>query len=119
MRNVIDAAMNSRPLESDWKLYRARIDGWRDRYLEQKNKEIAAILTNKQETPTGQFWDTKEKIDEVARILIDCFDAYSRSTMEMHLLSMLDFGVIRDSDLTEFSEELCERVRRIFNRSLQ
>ena len=94
------------PLESDWKVYRSRTAAWRDRYLARKNAEILAILTDQARTPTAQFWDTKEEMAQVARQLQDCLDPHARSKMSIHLLTMVQYGMIDDADLAEFSEEL-------------
>ena len=41
-----------KPLESDWKTFRKQVPQWRERYLEQQNRQIAAILAAPQESPT-------------------------------------------------------------------
>ncbi len=35
----------------------------RERYLEEKNKDIAAILMDEGLTPTEQFWDARERME--------------------------------------------------------
>lgn len=98
--------------ESDWKLFRKRVPEWRVRYLQSKNKEIVAILTDKNKTPTEQFWDTKKKMDKEARILVDCLDGHSRSKMDWYLLLMYRHGLINSDDLREFGEELQEYISK-------
>jgi len=44
-------------------------------------QEIAAILTDEEKPPADRFWDVEEKIKEEAKILRDCLDPHSRSTM--------------------------------------
>ena len=102
--------MERKPKESDWKIFRKRVPEWRERYLSEKNKEIISVLTDKNKTPTEQFWDTKEKMKAEARILVDCLDGHSRSRMHFHLILMYRHGLIQDVDLTEFSEELREHI---------
>ena len=104
--------MERKPLESDWKLFRKRVPEWRERYLSLKNKEIVGIFADNNKTPTEQFWDAKKKMEEEARILVDCLDGHSRSKMQWYLLLMHHYGLIRDEDLDEFSEELREQVLR-------
>ena len=102
--------MERKPLESDWKTFRKRVSEWRERYLQNKNKEIIGILADERKTPTERFWDAKERMKEEADTLVDCLDGHSRSKMEWYLLLMHRRGLIQDSDLDEFSEALRERV---------
>jgi hypothetical protein len=96
--------------ESDWKIFRKRIPEWRERYLQVKNMEMIGVLTDRNRTPTEQFWDAKEKMDEEAEILVDCLDGHSRSKMHWYLLIMYRHGLINSDDLEEFSEELREQT---------
>lgn len=103
--------MHSKPLESDWKLFRKRVPEWRERYLETRNAEVVRILTDETKTPTARFWDAKEMIDGDAKRLHDLLDGHSRSKMEWFLFLMYGHGFIGDADLDGFSEELRERIR--------
>ena len=98
--------MHKPPLESDWKVYSKRIAEWRDRYLARRNAEILAIFTDETRTPSEQFWDTKEEMDEEARILHDSLGRFARSQMRTNILVMYRRGMVDDADLAEFSEEL-------------
>ena len=73
--------MNTKPKESDWKIFRKRVPEWRERHLNGKNKEIVAVLTDKERTPTKQFWDAKEKMEKEGKILAYCLDGHSTSSM--------------------------------------
>lgn len=99
-----------KPLESDWKIFRKRVPEWRERYLEEQNHRIAAMLVDGKKTPTERFWDTEKAMKAVARILVDCLDGHSRSKMEMYLCLMVRHKMIGEEDLAEFSEELRERI---------
>ena len=73
--------MYMKPLESDWKVYRKSVHLWRDRYLETKNEEIAAVLLDGTRSSTERFWEAKEKLERQARVLVECLDDHSRSKM--------------------------------------
>jgi len=77
-----------KPLESDWKIFRKCVPEWRERYLEEQNQRIAAMLGDGQGTPAENFWAAEKEMKSVARILVNCLDGHSRSNMEMHLLLM-------------------------------
>jgi len=97
-------------VESDWKHFRKRVPEWRERYLSMKNKEIIATLSDEAISPTEQFWEAKKKMDREARVLTDCLDDHSRTSMDMYLILMHRHGLIKDEDLAGFSETLREDV---------
>jgi hypothetical protein len=106
------AEVNFVMTESDWKKYSARVPEWRDRHLDQRNRDLVELLQEPGKTPTERFWETRKRIESEARILRDCFDRHSRSNMKFALLLMLRHGVIEIDDLSDFSNELKEDLRR-------
>lgn len=93
-------------LESDWKIYSKLIPVWRDRYLQSRNEELLALLSEKARSPTEKFWEAKKQIDGEAKILDECLGYFSRSKMEMSILMMIRHGMIQDEELEQFSESL-------------
>ena len=104
-------------IKSDWKTFSKRVPEWRERYLNGKNTEIVAILTDESRTPTEQFWDAKERMEKEARILTDCLDGHSKSSMFTYILVMFRHKLILEADLSEFSDELREQIMTFFERS--
>jgi hypothetical protein len=104
--------MHSKPLESDWKVFRERVLEWRERYLETRNAELVRILTDDRRTPTERFWEVKKCLDEDAKLLRDLLDGHSRSKMEWFLILMCGHGFIGEADLDEFSDGLRERIQK-------
>lgn len=98
--------------KADWKTYREHVEGWRERYLERKNREIVAILEDDERTETESFWDAKEKMKEEAEILERCLDSMADSDLPMAVLLMLRYGLMAPSDLEVFSDELQAWVRK-------
>jgi hypothetical protein len=47
-----------------------------------------------------------------AKILQDCLNGYSKSSMDTHILLMLRHGLMKEEDLDAFSDELREWVDR-------
>jgi polyhydroxyalkanoate synthesis regulator phasin len=103
--------MKDGPKESDWKKFRAMVPDLRERYLEKKNKELAAIFQDEKLTPTEQFWEVEERVREESRILRDCLDGHSRSKMTLFILVMVRRGMLTNEDASIFSDELRERIR--------
>lgn len=98
--------MNQSPKESDWKQFSRMTADLRERYLKEKNRELAGILTDPAKTPTEQFWCAFEKMSEERKILRDCLDHHSRSRMFMSMACMRRYGMIGEEDLKLFSTAL-------------
>lgn len=98
------------PLESDWKKFRAKLEVWRERYLTEKNHQIAAVLMNPQKSETERFWEAERLMEKEARVLHRCLDDIRRSRMHERLWEMRAAKMIRREDLMEFSEELQDQV---------
>ena len=104
-----------KPTKRDWKIFQEMLPDLRDRYLAEQNQTFMTILNSKERTPTEQFWDTYNAMKEQGKILRDCLDGFSKSKMDMHILLMLRYGIIKEEDLEVFGKELrewMEKVRR-------
>ncbi len=93
-------------MESDWKKFRSMVADWRERYLKEQNARIAGILTNPETTPTQRFWDALDAMEKTSKILRDCLDGHSRSSMRFYMQIMLGVGMLTREDLEDFSPEL-------------
>jgi hypothetical protein len=98
--------------EKDWKKYSARVHEWRERHLDRRNRELIEALQQPGMTPTERFWETRDRIESEARTLRDCFDRHSRSNMKFALMLMLRHGIIVMEDLSDFSSEFQDDLRR-------
>lgn len=92
--------------KADWKLYNANLIGWRDRYIERINRTLIITLADVGAEAIERFWNAHDRINAESRLLRQCFDGGSRSTMIFHLLSMQAAGIIDENDLEGFSEEV-------------
>ena len=101
------------PNKSDWKKFRDSLDKWRERYLKKKNDEIRAILEDKNLTETENFWNVFDFQKKESRVLRDCLDGYSRSSMTFHMALMIKYEMITQADMEEFSEELQDSLKNI------
>ncbi len=97
--------------ESDWKLFRSRLEDLREKYLEKKNIELRKYLSDPDKSATEQFWDTFESMKNEEAILNQCLVGYSRSKMFFHILAMYQCGMMTDEDLRQFSDEVQDYVR--------
>jgi hypothetical protein len=102
-----------RPKESDWKAYKALVDGARERHLATRNTALAAMLTDPDKTPSECFWDTLQQHKTDAKVIDDCLGHHSRSRMFVSIVMMLNYGILTDDDLATFSEDLREHLQRV------
>ena len=94
--------------ESDWKLFRKKLPGWQENYMNRLNQGYAAILAGSGNA-SDKFWELEERINK------DKYDVgvsarMSRSKMHENILSLLEEGAITLDDLDEFSEDVKDRM---------
>lgn len=92
--------------KSDWKLICDLLPTLRERYLAEQNVRLAGLLAEPGKTDSERFWDTFQEMRRQSKVLRDCLDGYSRSSMWMNMRLMLSVGMLKPEDLALFSEEL-------------
>ena len=97
--------------ERDWKLFRKKLPGWQEAFIEKLDQEYAAILSDSSISSAKRFWEVEKRIRQ-DRKLTGVICEMRRSMMYFNLMSLLDEGAITLSDLDEFSDELKENIRR-------
>jgi hypothetical protein len=105
--------MEGKVKESDWKTFRKLVPELRERYLTEKNKGLIAIFMDESRTPTERFWDAREQIEKERKILEACLDGHSRSSMRWYMYLMYRHGMLSDSDLENFSEDLRNTIKLV------
>ena len=99
--------------ESDWKLFRVKIVEWQRRYIERVNKKISKILLDEKSSPEDRFWKAEKFINrekKSAGVIIEM----SRSTCKINLLRLLKEKAITLDDLSDFSSELQEEIKDLW-----
>lgn len=97
--------------KKDWALFREKVPGWQEAYMDRLGREYVELLTGP-EAPSEKFWKLEKRIKQDKRnpgVQIEM----RRSAFEMNLLSLLTHDVIRLEDLSEFSEEVQEKMAEI------
>lgn len=96
-------------LKQDWKLFREKISGWQELYMDRLNQEYISILTG-EGNPSDKFWALEKRIRDDKRsrgVVIQM----SKQNMVYDISALIYEGVITMSDIEDFSEELKELVR--------
>jgi len=97
----------------DWKLFRQRLPGWQEAYMDRLNKEYADILFGEGQ-PSEKFWALENRIREDRRrpgVQL----RISRSTMLHSLILLLHDGVITTDDLEGFSDDVKKSAHMFLN----
>ena len=92
--------------KEDWKLFRSKIPGWQEAYMERLNKEYIQILSSEGKA-SDKFWELEKRIYQDKRspgVIVQL----RRRDMPIQLTSLLRDGAITRDDLKEFSPELQE-----------
>ncbi|SDG87160.1 hypothetical protein [Marvinbryantia formatexigens] len=100
--------------KKDWALFRDKIAGWQENYMDRLNKEYIELLSS-DAAPSEKFWALDKRIKEDkgkkgVRIQM------SRSDLIYNIISLINEGAISMDDLEEFSDELKETVRFLVER---
>ena len=94
--------------EKDWKLFRNKIAGWQESYMDRLNKEYIELLSE-DKNPSEKFWQLNNRIKEdrkKAGVQLEM----SRSKLIFNIISLINEGAINFEDLEEFSDELKETI---------
>ena len=100
--------------ESDWKLYKSKIADWQEDYMEKLCREYIALLSC-DKLPSDRFWELEKRIREDKRAT-SVVVTNSHSKMIDNILDLLNEGSITLDDLSDFSEELQEKIKFLYSR---
>ena len=102
------------PSKRHWKLYREKIGGWQEHYMEKLVKEYADYLSSDLPAST-KFWEMEKRIKR-DRKTPGVWIELSKSDMFWDIAGLINDKVISMDDLEEFSDDLKEAVALILNR---
>lgn len=94
--------------ESDWELFRARLPGWQEAYMERLNNEYIELLSSPGPA-SDKFWRLEKRLRE-DKSGVGVVAQMSRSYMERNIMNLLSDGVITLDHLNGFSEDLREKM---------
>ena len=88
--------------ERDWRLFRERIAGWQEAYMERLVGEYVAILTS-DDNASDRFWALERRVcsdRNAAGVIVEM----KRSRLTSNLAQLLREGAITEDDLDGFSD---------------
>ena len=89
------------PSKSDWRLYREKVSGWQENYMERLIKDYITYLSSDERAST-KFWEMEKRIKADKKTPGVCIELNKRN-MIFDLVRFLQDGVIIFDDLDEFS----------------
>ena len=98
--------------KKDWKLFRERLSGWQENYMEGLVKAYADFLNDDKKPASDKFWELEKRIKEDKRhpgVILET----SKSEMLWDIVRLIKLKVITYDDLSDFSVELQMEVKRI------
>ena len=97
--------------ESDWKLFRKRLPGWQESYMERLIGEYMEILGGKGRS-SEKFWALEERIREDKRRSGVVVRNVRRGTMRDEIARLVLDGAIALDDLDGFTDDVTGYARR-------
>lgn len=94
--------------KKDWTLFRTKLPGWQEAYMDKLNCEYIALLSE-DDAPSEKFWrlDARIKRDKKSPgVKLQM----TRTNLIYTIISLINDGVISDDDLKDFSDNLKEAV---------
>ena len=101
--------------KSDWKLYRNKIADWQENYMSRLNNEYIDLLSADDKIASDKFWELEKRIKNDRRhpgVIIEM----SKSNAIFDIVSLIRLGVITYEDLADFSDDLQQAVKMLFDR---
>ncbi len=95
--------------KSDWQLFRQRIAGWQERYMERLLQGYAGIIAE-DGSSSDRFWELEKRIREDKRH-IGVVMEMRRTFMIRDITRLIDEDVIGYDDLEGFSDKFLDRIK--------
>ena len=99
--------------KSDWKLFRERLPGWQEKYMERLVDDYVHYLQSDAKAST-KFWELEKRIKQDKRrpgVLL----SLEKQNVDFDLMRLMKDGAIEEKDLEGFSQELIDRVIELYN----
>ena len=98
--------------KKDWKLFREKLSGWQEKYMEGLVKKYVNFLNDDTKCASEKFWKLEKQRKEDKRhpgVIMEM----RKSDAIWDIVHLIRLNVISYDDLSDFSDELQQEVRRI------
>ena len=103
--------------KKDWKLFRERLSDWQENYMEGLVKEYVNFLNDDKKPASDKFWELEKRIKEDKHhpgVIMEM----SKSEVIWDIVRLIRLKVITYDDLSDFSDELQQEIKRIFEQTV-
>ena len=103
--------------KKDWKLFRERLSNWQEKYMEGLVEAYANFLNDDKKPASEKFWELEKRIKEDKRhpgVIMEM----SKSEAIWDIVRLIRLKVITYDDLSDFSDELQQEIKRIFEQTV-
>lgn len=98
----------------DWKLFREKLPGWQEAYMDRLCREYVELLSSDAKG-SEKFWALEKRIKD-DRKAPGVILSVSRSDMLFDLLRLVQDEVISLDDLADFSDDVRQRIEFMVHR---
>jgi hypothetical protein len=102
------------PSKKDWKLFREKLPGWQESYMEKLVMEYKEFVSEDIPAST-KFWELEKKI-KLGKKQPGVILERNKRNMVIYIIRLLNDKVITMNDLLDFSDELRENIMFLQNR---
>jgi len=98
--------------KSDWKLFREKLPEWQEKYMGKLIGEYVVFLSQEDKAASDKFWELEKRIKKDRKnpgVIMEL----KKSEATWDIVNLIRHKVISPADLSDFSEELQQDVKRI------
>ena len=102
--------------KKDWKLFREKLSGWQEEYMEGLVKEYVNFLNDDTSPASEKFWELEKRIKEDKHhpgVIMEM----RKSEAIWDIVRLMRLKVITYDDISECSGELQQEVKRMIEMS--
>lgn len=102
--------------KKDWKLFREKLAGWQENYMDKLTKEYIKLLNDENKNASDKFWELEKRIKQDKKhpgVVMEM----RKSEAIWNIVYLIRLGVIEYEDLADFSEELKQTVKMMLDRN--
>lgn len=102
--------------KKDWKLFREKLAGWQENYMDKLTKEYIKLLNDENKNASDKFWELEKRIKQDKKhpgVVMEM----RKSEAIWNIVYLIRLGVIEYDDLVDFSNDLKKEVKVLLDRT--